>query len=178
MRQARYFILVLLTAVTTVACSNKSLQKYMVEKQDDPKFMKFDIATSLLDNDKFDLSEEDRDILRSIRKINVVAYPLHNNDHEDFVKERGELEIILKQDRYKDLTRFSSENWSAKLLYTGKEDAINEVIIYADNTDMGFILLRLLGKDMKPEQLMQLTEIMQKGELDLSPFSQLENIFN
>lgn len=173
MIRTRYIIMLLLAAIATTACTEKSLQKYLVEKQDDPKFMKFDLATSLLDNGSFDLNAEDKEVLSSIRKINVIAYPLKNGDTEDFEMERSELESILKDDRYKDLTRVHSDNWSADFKYKGEEDAIDEVIIYANSADTGFALLRLHGKNMKPEHLMHLVEIFQKGDFDLSSFTGL-----
>jgi len=63
-----------LAALTLFSCSNeKSLQRYLVDRQDDDSFLKIDIAASLLQTDNNSLSQEEKDILETVKKINVVA---------------------------------------------------------------------------------------------------------
>src|SRR5690606_38258084 len=126
----KYSIAIMMMALTFISCNDKSLQKYLVEKQDDAKFVKIDIPTSLLEGENSSFDQEQKDILKSIKKINVVAYPIKNNDSMDYKAERAELESILDQEQYKDLTRIKTNNWNASLKYTGEEDAIDEVIVY------------------------------------------------
>ncbi len=177
MKLIYYLIGLILVGITLVSCSDKSLQKYLVEKQDDAKFVKVDIASSLLEGKNSNFDQEQKDILKTIKKVNVVAYPIKNGDTADYIAERKELESILSQDRYKELTRIKTKDWNATLKYTGEEDAIDEVIVYANDNERGFAVFRLLGENMRPDQMLQLMKSVEKGDLDLSKFSGLGEIF-
>ncbi|WP_310994163.1 DUF4252 domain-containing protein [Aequorivita marina] len=177
MVRARYFITALLAAVALTSCNDKSLQKYLVEKQDDDKFLKVDIATSLLGGDGSNFTQEEKDILETIKKVNVVAYPIKDENTADFKKERDALRDILDQDQYKDLTRIKTKDWNASLKYLGEEDAINEVIVFASDNSKGFAVFRLLGENMRPDQMIKLMESAERGDLDLSKLSGIGDLF-
>lgn len=174
---ARYFMTLILAAMTMVSCSDNSLQKYLVEKQDDAKFVKVDVATSLLEGRNSNFTPEEKEILHTIKKINVVAYPIKDGDTADYVAEKKELESILSQDRYKELTRIKSNDWNATLKYIGEDDAIDELIVYANDNNRGFAIFRLLGENMRPDQMMKLMDSAERGDLNLSKLSGFEEIF-
>ncbi|MDP2687464.1 MAG: DUF4252 domain-containing protein [Aequorivita sp.] len=173
----KYFMALLLGAMTLISCSDKSLQKYLVEKQDDDKFVKMDIAASLLQGRNSNFTQEEKDILSTIKKVNVVAYPIKENDTADFEKERNELKAILDQDQYKELTRIKSDNWNATLKYSGEEDAIDEVIVFASDDNRGFAVFRLLGENMRPDQMLKLMKSAERGDLDVSKLEGFGEIF-
>ena len=177
MRFTKHISVLVLILSVLVSCNDKSLQKYLVEKQDDSKFVKVDLAASLLEGKNSDFTEEEKEILSTIKKVNVVAYPIKLGDTVDYIAERKELESILKQEQYKELTRIKGENWNATLKYTGEEDAIDEVIVYANDNDRGFALFRLLGENMRPDQILKLMDSAERGDLDLSKFTGLGEIF-
>ena len=87
----KYFMALFLGAMALVSCSDKSLQKYLVEKQDDDKFVKMDVAASLLQGRNSNFTQEEKDILNTIKKVNVVAYPIIEGDTVDYEKERQQL---------------------------------------------------------------------------------------
>lgn len=167
-------IMLFLAAVALISCNDKSLQKYLVQKQDDPKFVKVDIPPSMLEGKNSNFTLEEKDILRTIKKVNVVAYLIKEDDLAEFEVEKKELEAILAQDRYKELTRIKSNDWNATLKYTGEEDAIDEVIVFASDNKRGFAVFRLLGENMRPDQMIQLMNSAEKNNMD---FSQLEGMF-
>lgn len=173
----KYFMALLLGAMTLISCSDKSLQKYLVEKQDDDKFVKMDIAASLLQGRNSNFTQEEKDILSTIKKVNVVAYPIKENDTADFEKERNELKAILDQEQYKELTRIKSNNWNATLKYSGEEDAIDEVIVFASDDTRGFAVFRLLGENMRPDQMLKLMKSAESGDLDVSKLEGFGEIF-
>ncbi|HLW32149.1 MAG TPA: DUF4252 domain-containing protein [Aequorivita sp.] len=177
MKLAKYMIALALGAMTLSSCSEKSLQKYLVEKQDDEKFVKMDLATSLLQGKNSDFSQEEKDILNTIKKINIVAYPIKDGDTADFEKEKKELTDILAQDRYKELTRFKSNTWDATLKYTGEEDALDEVIVFASDSRKGFAVFRLLGENMRPDQMLQLMKAAERGDMDILKLGGFSEIF-
>ena len=74
-----------LAALTLFSCTNeKSLQRYLVDRQDDDSFLKIDIAASLLQTDNNNLSQEEKDVLKTVKKINVVAYPIKGENTADY----------------------------------------------------------------------------------------------
>ncbi len=164
-------------SLIVISCNDKSLQKYLVEKQDDSKFVKMDIAPSLLEGRSSHFTPEEREVLNTIKKINVVAYPITHGDTVEFKKEMEELEKILAQEEYKELTRMKSSKWKATLKYTGEEDAIDELIVYASDNDRGFAVFRVLGENMQPDRMLQLFKSAEKDDLDFSKFVPLENMF-
>ena len=169
MKTPKHVFFCMLAALAVVAgCNDKSLQKYMVEKQGDDNFVKIDLATSLLDGLDSTFSPEEREILHSIKKINVLAYPRSSGDSLSYSYEKTELEQILKQDKYKELTRIKSRDWNATLKYSGEVDAIEEVIVYANDNTKGFALFRVLGNDMRPEQIIKLIQAADRSDIDLS----------
>jgi hypothetical protein len=174
---AKYFMALVLALIALTSCSDKSLQKYLVEKQDDDKFVKMDIAASLLQGNSSNFTQEEKDIFSTIKKMNVVAYPIIEGNTADFEKERQELKTILDQEQYKELTRIKSNDWNATLKYTGEEDAIKEVIVFASDDNRGFAVFRLLGENMRPDQMLKLMKSVENGDLDVSKLKGFGEIF-
>lgn len=173
----KYFLFLILGAISLISCNDKSLQKYLVEKQDDDKFVKMDIAASLFQGRKSNFTEEEKEILNTIKKVNLVAYTIHDGDTADYEMERQELKAILDQPEYKELTRIKSNQWDASLKYTGEEDAIHEVILFASDDEKGFAVFRVLGDKMRPDQMLKLMQSAEKGDLDLSKIEGFGQIF-
>ena len=71
----KYLTVLVIAALTLISCDNgKSLQRYLVDKQEDDRFLKVDIATSLFQSDDSKFTEEEQDILKTIKKIYTVIY--------------------------------------------------------------------------------------------------------
>ena len=174
----RYIIGITLAAIALFSCSdNQSLQKYLVDKQDDDTFLKIDIAASLLQTDSNSLTQEEKDIIATVKKINVVAYPIKDNNTEGFKAERQQLKDIIGQEKYKTLMKYGSNRKGATLKYLGEEDAIDELIVFATDEDRGFALFRLLGDDMRPDQMIKLMNSIDKGDVDMSALKSIGDLF-
>jgi hypothetical protein len=175
----KYILGIGLAALTLFSCSNKeSLQRYIVDRQDDDSFLKIDIAASLLQTDSANLSQEEKDILKTIKKINVVAYPIEEGNVSTYEVKMQVLKTILDQDRYKTLMKYGSNKEGATLKYVGLEDAIDEIIVFVRDDEKGFALFRLLGDDMRPEQMIKLMTAIEKGDVDISKLNSIGKIFN
>jgi len=167
-----------LAVLTLFSCSNeKSLQRYLVDRQDDDSFLKIDIAASLLQTDNNNLSQEEKDILETVKKINVVAYPIEGENAADYEVKRQELKDILNQGQYKMLMKYGSNKQGATLKYLGEENSIDEIIVFASDDEKGFALFRLLGDKMEPAKMMKLMNAIEKGDLDVSKLESIGNIF-
>lgn len=175
----KYILGIGLAALTLFSCSNKeSLQRYIVDRQDDDSFLKIDIAASLLQTDSANLSQEEKDILKTIKKINVIAYPIEEGNVSAYEVKMQVLKTILDQDRYKTLMKYGSNKDGATLKYVGLEDAIDEIIVFVRDDEKGFALFRLLGDDMRPEQMIKLMTAIEKGDVDISKLNSIGKIFN
>jgi hypothetical protein len=175
----KYILGIGLAALTLFSCSNKeSLQRYIVDRQDDDSFLKIDIAASLLQTDSANLSQEEKDILKTIKKINVIAYPIEEGNVSAYEVKMQVLKTILDQDRYKTLMKYGSNKEGATLKYVGLENAIDEIIVFVRDDEKGFALFRLLGDDMRPEQMIKLMTAIEKGDVDISKLNSIGKIFN
>ena len=174
----KYITALIIAALTLSSCGDqKSLQRYLVDKQEDDRFVKLDLATSLLQNDEADFTEEQKDILNSIKKVNVVAYPLKKGNPNEYESEKSEVKEIISQEKYKTLMKMGSNNSGATLKYLGEEDAIDEVIVFASDDERGFAVFRLLGEDMQVGEMMKLMTSIDKGDLDVEKLSGIGDLF-
>lgn len=149
-----------------LACNNeKSLQQYYVENQEDSKFISLDIPTSLFAKSD-NLEPEQRKTLESVRKINVLAYPL-NGENDSFDAEKAELEEILSNDEYQLLMKFGSNDRKAALYFTGEEDAIDEIVAFGYDRERGMGVARILGKDMNPQNIMELIKSLDDEDVNV-----------
>lgn len=175
----KYAIGIALAVISAISCSNdKSLQRYLVDKQDDDKFMKIDLATSLLQGDDANFTPEEQEVLNSVQKINVVAYPLKGGNRADYETERNKLQEILADEKYQTLMKMGSNKSGATLKYVGEEEAIDEFIVFASDDTKGFAVFRLIGDNMEPDNLMKLMSSIDRGDVDVSQLKSLGGMFD
>ena len=173
----KYTVAAAMALLTLISCDNStSLQSYIVDKQADDRFMKVDLSTSLLANID-SIPEASKDVLNTIKKMNVVAYPKKEGTEADFQIEKTKLDVIFNQKKYKVLGSFKSNGQNMKLMYLGTEEAIDEVIVYGRDDQKGLAVFRLLGDDMNPATMMKLAATLKKGDINLSQLAGLEDIF-
>jgi len=175
----RYIIGLGLAALMLFSCSNeKSLQKYLVEKQEDDTFLKVDIATSLLQAEGNTLSQEEKDILETVKKINVVAFPIKGGNDVAYDANKKEINEILNQEKFETLMTINSNGKSFLLKYLGEGNAVDEVIVLASDTEKGFVIGRLLGDNMQPYQIAKMLGSLDNGNFDFSKLSGIGDMLN
>lgn len=169
---------ILLVGFTLVSCNGKqSLQEYYVDNQENNDFILVDVPTSLISDDSELLDAEQKKILKTLRKINIMAYPLKESTKVNFEAEKLKVSAILASDDYEELMKVNSDQGSLKLYFRGEEDAIDEVIVFASEDSKGFMLARLLGNDMNISDMMKLAEAVGKGDVDVSQFEGVMDVF-
>ncbi len=174
----KYITALIIGIITLMSCSNnQSLQRYLVDKQSDDRFLKIDLATSLLQSDESNFTEDEKDILNTVKKVNVVAYPIKSGNMAEYETEKAIVEEIIGQEKYKTLSTIKSNDMHITLKYLGEEDAIDEVIIFVSSDEKGFGVFRLLCDDMRPDQILKLMNSIKKGDLDISKLSGIGDIF-
>src|SRR5690606_26642469 len=169
-------IFVIILAFVFNSCNNEpSLQEYYVENQEDHQFLALDIPSSLLTGDNSGLTAEQKTTLKTIRKVNLIAFPLKEDNQEEFETEKEKITKILSDDKYQTLMRFGKGTTKGQIMFTGDDDAIDEFIVFGSDEERGFGVARVTGKDMKPEDLIKLFKSAEKGDLDIAGLQDLLN---
>lgn len=159
------------------SCDSKpSLQKYFVENTDNKNFIAVDVSSNILNVDKTKLTLEQRNAMQSFDKMNVLAYKLNDKNKAEFEVERTKLNSILKDEKYQQLMKISSGKEGAVLSYVGSDENINEFVLYGNQNKTGFVVIRILGKDMNPSNIMSILSVIQISNIDMEQLKPLQEI--
>lgn len=149
------------------SCSSRqSLQQYYVDSSENPNFIAVDVPASILKMEKANLTATQKEAVKAIRKFNMLAFRKTSDNEAEYKVEKGKVAEILKDGMFVELMKINSRHGKGIIKYLGDEGAIDEVIIYGDSRDIGFVLVRVLGKDMNPAHIVQLVQAIQKSEYD------------
>lgn len=166
----------LLTMAVIFGCNEgKSLQKYYVENQEDSDFMALDVPVNMFANVD-SLDDEQKNTLKSIKKINVLALKAEQNP-EKFISEKSKLKEILQDEKYQLLMKYGGGERKAELYFTGDEEAIDELIVYGFDNERGLGIARVLGDDMNPEKIIAMIKSMDKNDVNLKSLRQIGDMF-
>ncbi|MEP0265175.1 DUF4252 domain-containing protein [Dokdonia sp.] len=169
----------LVACTSLISCNNgETLQEYYVANQENGDFILVDVPTSLISQDSKALDEEQKKVLKTVRKINIMAFPLKDDSTTDLQTEKSKITTILASDDYEELMKVNSDEGNMKLYMRGEEDAIDEVIVFASQDARGFVLARLLGNDMNISDMMNLASSIESGDIDVSQFEGVMDVFN
>lgn len=152
-------MVVFVAAILTVACDTKpSLQKYYVDSKDNNAFISVDLPANIIELKDENVSEEVKNTLKTIKKVNFLALQVDENNQELFDAEKEKVAEILKNPDYKQLMRMKTADGNVTVNYLGTEDAITEVIIFGSDSKRGFALVRVLGENMNPADIMSMAQ--------------------
>ncbi len=170
-------ITILLLTLTFFSCKKESLQTYLVDSQDKENFMTFDFSTSTLPIQMNEnMSDEDMNTFKSIKKVNIAFLPKAEATEEELVLENNKIKTILKKSDYKTLMKFNDKRGKGTVYYLGKPEAIDEIIGFVNSNDIGVGIVRLLGNDMNPAAIMKMMKSV-KMDANSSGLKSLEKIF-
>lgn len=176
MKKLIQYSLVLFLIFSIVGCGNEqTLQEYFVEKQASDKFISLDIPSSILSL-KESASEESKNAIASIKKVNLVFYKLNEQNKAEFVMEKDQIKKILKGKKFSELMRMKKENMNIQLTYIGGEDFIDELVVFGSNDNTGLLVARVLGDHMKPEDLATLVRDIEKIDTNSPVFKDLKEL--
>jgi len=157
--------LMVIGAILLASCSSQqSLQGYYVDNLENPNFIVVDVPASILKMDGVDLTNTQRQAVESLRKFNLLAFKKNSDNAAEYKVEKAKVKEILKNKDFVELMKINSQYGEGFIKYLGDEDAIDEVIIFGDSKDKGFVLVRVLGKDMNPAHIVQLMQAIQKSD--------------
>ena len=158
------YIALVAVLVLGACSSNQSLQEYYVDNSENPNFISLDVPTSILNLEQAELSDVQRKALKSLRKLNLLAFKKTTDNAAEYKVEMAKVNSILKDDEFVELMKLNSKYGKGVIKYLGDEDAIDEVIIFGNSNDKGFALIRVLGDDMNPAHIIQLMQAIQKSD--------------
>ncbi|MFD0862389.1 DUF4252 domain-containing protein [Sungkyunkwania multivorans] len=157
--------------------SEQSLQQYYVQGTEDPNFLVVDIPASMLNLSESELSTDQKEAYQSLGKLNILAYRLDPAKRSQYEAEKIKVNEILKNEKYEELMRFSSGEARGVVKFIGDDESIDELILFGSYKDMGFAVVRVLGDEMKPENMMQLVKAVESSQINTDGFGQLKDFF-
>lgn len=176
--QLKTIIALLALSFVLVSCKDEnSIQTYFVEHQELPEFLSLDFSAKMLDLSKVELTPEQKEAYNSIEKLDVIAYRINDNNLEAYNTELDKAKKVFKNDKYEELMEFKDNGVSFKISTEGSKDTVDEFLILANSKEMGFTIVRVIGDNMKPEQLVKLINQIQHADVDTNQLNKLFNYF-
>lgn len=168
-----FLIVVLLIS----SCKNdKSLQTYLVDTSGKEGFYTADIPVSSVLSPRADVSEDVKETMQSIKKINVVFLPKTAANETSYETEKAKLKEIFKDNKdYKSLMAMKLKGMNVSVFYSGKTKAIDEIVAFGYGDENGVGILRLLGDDMDPSKIVKM---LNSVEMDENSLGNLSSIFS
>ena len=171
-----YGIALLLSLFLSSCNSEPSLQKYFVENTENKNFIALDVSPDILNVDKTKLSVAQSDALKSFDKMNVLAFKLDKNNKAAYDIESQKLTQILKGKDYQELIKVGSGKDGASVSFVGDENHINEFVVFAKKKDNGFAVVRILGNDMNPNNIMNMISLLKSSKIDMEQLKPLQDL--
>lgn len=156
--------------------SDPSLQKYFVENTENKNFIALDVSPNILNLDKTKLTTEQSEALKSFDKMNILAFKRNDKNQAEYEVERTKVNTILKNPKYQQLMKFGSGKDGASVSYVGTDENIEEFVIYANRNENGFALVRVLGKNMNPNNIMTLMTVLKESNIDMEQLKPLQQL--
>lgn len=166
-----------LCSLLLMSCSNEpSIQKYFVENSGKKDFIALDVSPSIINIDKTKLTPDQQTALNSFEKMNVLIFKSNGKNNAQYQSETQKVGDILKDETYQELMKIGSGKDGASVSFVGEEDDIDEFIFFAKNKDNGFAVVRILGNDMNPNNIMNMIGILQIANVDMEQLKPLQGL--
>jgi len=157
------------------SCSNEpSLQKYFVENSEKKNFIVLDVAPSIINVDETKLSADQKIALASFDNMNVLAFKLDKNNKAEFETESKKIKEILKGKEYQELMKYGSGKDAASISFVGDENNIKEFVLFGKKEENGFAVVRITGKDMNPNNIMNIISILKSSNINMEQLKPLQ----
>ena len=157
--------------------SEKSLQSYLVDTSGKEGFFTGDFPVSSLLTPKAEVSEDVKETMKSIKKINFAFLKKTSENDASYQTEKAKLKnIFTDNDDYKSLMTMKMKGMNVKVFYSGNTDAIDEVIAFGYSDEQGVGVARILGDNMNPAKIIDMMNSV-KMDSKNSPIENFANMF-
>ena len=169
MKTIQSILILVLIAIGISSCSDKnSLQSYILDNAEKVGFSSISIPKSVIKPKELKLTAEQQVAYDAIDRVNVLLYKYDPSNIDEFSSENAKIKSILKQKKYEELINMGTKGI---VKYAGNEDAIDEIIIFLSNKEMGFALTRIIGNDMDMNKFMELYKMVGEGKNSAGNFN-------
>lgn len=160
------------------ACKNEpTLQKYFVENSENKDFTVLDVTPNILNLEKAKLSSNEKEVLESFDKVNILTFKADDKNKTQFEAEKKKISSILKDEKYESLIKVSMGKDGAEFKCVGKDEHIDEFILYGNRAENGLAVIRITGDDMNPTTVLEMLKLMQKSKIDVEQLKPLQELF-
>ena len=173
-------LMVMLTLVAAFTSCNQgpTLQTYFVDNELKPGFVSADIPASFIDVDQVELTDEQKEAYESVDKLNVLAFTLGEDNKEEYEAELDKVKVILKDPKYQELMRGgNATDGKFMVKFIGDVENIDELIVFGNANDKGFVVARVLGDDMNAGKLMSLQSVLKDMNFEDTNIDGLKDFF-
>lgn len=173
------FLLLPLLALMMSCNSEPSLQKYMVKNSESGNFIAIDFGSDILKFSQNELNSDEKEALRAFKKINILTFKKNADNEALYTKEKTEVQDILKSStKYEKLLSFGKGSEGVSVYCLGKEDTFDEFVIFGNQKETGFAIVRILGKKMTPNHIMNMMSVLKKVDsVDNEQLRSLEGLW-
>ena len=172
-------MVMLLLVITFTSCNQgPTLQTYYVDNELKPGFASFDVPTNFINVEDVEMTDEQREAYESVNKLNVLTYIEENTEAAEYTLELDKVKEILKNPKYEELMRGgNSTEGKFVVKFLGEIDNIDELVIFGNANNKGFMIARILGDDMNAGKLMSLQSVLQNAKFDDTNLNGLTDFF-
>ena len=172
-------IFIILFAIAFTSCQDKqTLQEYYVDSKENDAFILVDVPTSLIAPSAEEMTEDQKKVLKSVKKVNLLAYA--KTDSDFYTSETLKVKEILADDNYEELMKFGNPNQRMRLFIKSQEESIDEIVVFAQDEKKGFLLARVLGDKMNVADMVRFAETMDTSStaFNTAGFEGVMDVFN
>ncbi len=172
-------MVMLLLGIAFTSCNQgPTLQTYYVDNELKPGFASFDVPTSFINVESVEMTDEQREAYESVDKLNVLTYIEEDTDAVEYKLELENINTILKNPKYEELMRGgNSSDGKFVVKYLGDEESIEELIVFGNANNKGFMIARVLGDDMNVSKLMSLQSVLENAKFEDTQLTGLTDFF-
>jgi ERCC4-related helicase len=167
-------LIALVVVLGLSSCKNAAVEHYFVDNAEKEGFMAVDLPASILKVDDA-ISADAKKTLASIKKLNIIALKKDAVDATTFEAERLKFKALKKDKSYEELISFKNGNTNFSVKIQGETNAIDQILVFADDKEKGFGIARILGDKMNPAKIMQLKDAFGNMDLDGNQLSVLKD---
>lgn len=169
-------IIIALVLIGFSSCKDgAAVEHYFVDNTEKDGFMALDIPASIIQV-KEGISKEAQTTLGTIKKLNVIGLKKGAVDAATYKVERAKFKALQHDKAYESLMSFQNGSTKFSVKIMGEVDAVNQILVFADDKDKGFGIARILGNKMNPAKIMQLKDAFGNMDLDGNQLSVLKDL--
>ena len=108
--------------------------------------------------------------------MNILAFKLDKNNKAQYDVESQKVTQLLKNEKYQELMKVGSGKDAASVSFIGDENHIDEFILFAKKKESGFAVVRILGNDMNPNNILNMISLLQSSNIDMEQLKPLQDL--